>query len=234
MSCRWYIKRSFCATDSLSAVCRNAASGSCQHFLPKSLHFSRRNSELLTLDLLLSTANNSSRWTAVLHREPHPRPRWPESYRRSAADSYAPGGMADNSPTDLLGCSPKRTTPFSTLPNSTHFAEFLPPDLQLFTAVTTTPADGEPHPRHAAWCNYARLVCSEPYGSTFVCISTSQLPAHVYAHGGVADSAALSCSHHHWRSPRLYYGYCYPALDSAASHGGPLCSHLSVVRCRSW
>ena len=52
-----------------------------------------------------------------------------------AADSYAPGGMADNSPTDLLGCSPKRTTSFSTLPKSTHFAEFLLLDLQLFTAI---------------------------------------------------------------------------------------------------
>ena len=135
MSCRWYIRRSFCATDSPPAVCRNAASGSRRHFLPKSLHFSQRNSELLTLDLLLSTANNSSRWTAVFtvnHTLVHVDQKVTDE---SAADSYAPGGMADNSPTDLHGCSPKRTTPFSTLPKSTHFAEFLPLDLQLFTAI---------------------------------------------------------------------------------------------------
>ena len=237
MSCRWYIRRSFCATDSPSAVCRNAASGSRRHFLPKSLYFSQRNSELLTLDLLLSTANNSCRWTAVFHREPHPRPRWPESYRRRCRGllrtrryggelSYRSTRLLSEANHTLLHAAKVYTFRWIPAPRSAALY------LQLLPTASHTLV-------HAAWCNYVGLVCSVPYGSTFVCISTSELPAQmitkvVYAPGGVADSAAPGCSHHHRRSPRLYYGCCYPALDSAASQGGPLCSHLPVVRCRSW
>ena len=94
-------------------------------------------------------------------------------------------------------------------------AELLPLDMLLSTGPTAA-LHSEPHPRPRSPARHLR--------------SGSQSLTHLEVWPNLLLSAVLSPP---WRS-RVYYGCCYQALDSAASHRGQLCSHLPVVRCRRW